>query len=376
MEVVESTADRLRFDLVASRRAKPLHIPSLDGLRAISFLIVFVAHAGLGRVVPGGFGVTVFFFLSGYLITTLMRLEIQRTGRVSLKHFYLRRALRILPPFYVLLSLVTVLGVVGFLGGESRPQLAPVAAQALHVSNYWIARHGWDGIGPGTGVYWSLAVEEHFYLVFPALFLILHRLRLTGPQKALCLWSLCILVLAWRCVLVLAFHTPADRTYLCSDTRVDSILFGCALAVWNNPVVETDGPLSTASAFWSSCLLAAGICLLLVTFVLKSPGFRETLRYTLQGVALTPVFIVALRWPNWPVLRLLNWGPAQFLGTLSYSLYLVHQAVLSAVERHLPIRGVGAGVVAFALSLGLAGTMYHFVEKPCARMRRRLSAVE
>src|ERR1700733_3673943 len=76
-----------------------LHIPSLDGLRTLSFLIVFTAHAGLDRIVPGGFGVTVFFFLSGYLITTLMRVEAETSGHVSLKHFYLRRALRILPPF-------------------------------------------------------------------------------------------------------------------------------------------------------------------------------------------------------------------------------------------------------------------------------------
>src|SRR5258708_20144236 len=78
----------------------PFHIPSLDGLRAISFFIVFVSHAGIDAV-PGGFGVTVFFFLSGYLITTLMRLEAGKTGNVSLRSFYLRRAFRILPPFSI-----------------------------------------------------------------------------------------------------------------------------------------------------------------------------------------------------------------------------------------------------------------------------------
>jgi peptidoglycan/LPS O-acetylase OafA/YrhL len=80
------------------QRGAPLHIPSLDGLRALSFLIVFLAHSGVSGV-PGGFGVTVFFYLSGFLITTLMRVEQENTGRVNLRHFYLRRALRILPPF-------------------------------------------------------------------------------------------------------------------------------------------------------------------------------------------------------------------------------------------------------------------------------------
>ena len=69
----------------------PFHIPSLDGLRAVSFGIVFVAHAGLEKYVPGGFGVTVFFFLSGFLITTLMRTEFEKSGTVNLKQFYLRR---------------------------------------------------------------------------------------------------------------------------------------------------------------------------------------------------------------------------------------------------------------------------------------------
>src|SRR5438105_2995303 len=78
-------------------------IPSLDGIRAVSFLIVFLAHAGLERYVPGYFGLTVFFFLSGFLITTLLRREYDRTGSVSLSHFYLRRILRIFPPFYLVL---------------------------------------------------------------------------------------------------------------------------------------------------------------------------------------------------------------------------------------------------------------------------------
>jgi peptidoglycan/LPS O-acetylase OafA/YrhL len=170
---------------IAAKR-EALQIPSLDGLRAVSFLVVFAAHAGL-EVVPGGFGVTVFFFLSGYLITTLMRVEAERTGHVSLKHFYLRRALRILPPFYIVLTAATALAEIGFLG-DTRPQLRPVLSQVLHFTNYWIAAHGWRGIAPGTGVYWSLAVEEHFYLLFPAVFLALSRLRLTGRQKAFYFW--------------------------------------------------------------------------------------------------------------------------------------------------------------------------------------------
>jgi len=90
----------------------PLHIPSLDGIRAVSFMIVFLSHAGLERLVPGGFGVTVFFFLSGYLITTLLRMEAERTGSIDLRGFYLRRVFRIFPPFYLFLALFAVLHIV------------------------------------------------------------------------------------------------------------------------------------------------------------------------------------------------------------------------------------------------------------------------
>jgi peptidoglycan/LPS O-acetylase OafA/YrhL len=354
------------------------HIPSLDGLRAVSFVIVFLAHAGLDQA-PGGFGVTVFFFLSGYLITTLMRIEAERTGRVSLKNFYLRRALRILPPFYIVLFVATSLGEAGFLRGKPPPQLWPVLSQVCHVSNYWIAFHGWSGIATGTGVYWSLAVEEHFYLLFPAVFLLLTRSRLTGPRKAACFWVTCAMVLLWRCALVLWLHANVDRTYVCSDTRVDSILFGCALAVWNNPVLDREGRGPVESRVWRFVLFPAGVCLLLVTFTVRSGVFRETVRYTLQGLALTPVFVASVRWPHWVIFRPLNWRPTKFVGALSYSLYLVHQAVLAAVEQHS--RWIGSAraptraIVAFVVSFGIAWTMYLLVEKPCAAVRRRLSAM-
>ncbi|MGO9838165.1 MAG: acyltransferase family protein [Polyangiaceae bacterium] len=355
--------------------ANPLYIPSLDGLRAISFFIVFSAHAGLDRIVPGGFGVTVFFFLSGYLITTLMRAELEGSGRVSRKHFYLRRALRILPPFYIVLTTATVLGAIGFLGSDDKLRPMPVSSQFLHFSNYWIAGHGWGGVATGTGVFWSLAVEEHFYLLFPTVYLTLSQRGFSGRQKAIWFWSACGAVLAWRCVLVLLFHSNVDRTYLCSDTRVDSIAFGCALAVWNNPSLDRSRD-RTNPALWQRFLIPAATGLLLVTFIVRAPAFRETIRYTLQGVALTPIFMAAVRWPQWAVFRILNWQPIRFVGTLSYSLYLVHQVVLAAVQRHAHLGVIAQAPTALLISFAVSWAMYIIVEKPCARLRRRLSAAE
>src|ERR1700688_5195959 len=106
-----------------------LHIPSLDGIRALAALMVFVAHAGLGDLVPGGFGVTIFFFLSGYLITTLLRIEHSEQGSISLGKFWLRRMLRILPPFYLVLASALLIGLAVDPPGTLSPPA--VAAQAL-----------------------------------------------------------------------------------------------------------------------------------------------------------------------------------------------------------------------------------------------------
>ena len=124
------------------------HIPSLDGIRAISFLLVFASHCGLDYLVPGGFGVTIFFFLSGFLITTLMRSEFDKNGFVSLRHFWLRRALQILPPFYLVLGGAILASLIF---DPLRPLLPKAfAAQALHVSNYWIIAHAQLGL-PADG---------------------------------------------------------------------------------------------------------------------------------------------------------------------------------------------------------------------------------
>jgi peptidoglycan/LPS O-acetylase OafA/YrhL len=106
------------------------YIPSLDGMRTIAFVIVFLSHAGATHLVPGGFGVTVFFFISGYLITTLLRREYEKNQVINLKHFYLRRILRIWPSFYLVLFLATILTLIGVLKGEM--QLPGFLSQVLH----------------------------------------------------------------------------------------------------------------------------------------------------------------------------------------------------------------------------------------------------
>ena len=347
---------------------KGFQIPSLDGIRTVSFAIVFAAHAGLNAIIPGPFGVTVFFFLSGYLITTLLRREQEKTGAFSLRRFYLRRVLRILPPFYAVLAIVFGGIALGIFPPPGEP--ASVRALLLHYVNYYIVVHDHHGLPIGTGVYWSLAVEEHFYLLFPGIFALLSRWKSSSLKKSSILIGLCLVVLAWRCALVFLFHVSQHRTAIASDTRFDSLLFGCALALTENPALDTS---AISERTWKRLLFPLGLGGLLAAFAYRSETFRETFRYTLQGFSLIPIFVCAIRYPTWWPIRPLNWRPIAYLGSLSYSLYLVHLLAQSVVSLWFgSLGGVAQSLLAALLTFGLSWAMFQLIEKPCARLRRKL----
>jgi peptidoglycan/LPS O-acetylase OafA/YrhL len=365
--LIESTG-RGPIGMASSLPSAARHIPSLDGIRAVSFILVFATHAGAITFIPADFGVTVFFFLSGFLITTLMRSEFDRNGSVNIRHFWLRRALRILPPFYLVALTATLIALILYPPGTV---YAPaMTAELLFYANYW-GIFGINREAPGTGVVWSLAVEEQFYLLFPLLFVSIQKLRVSRSGQAWLLWGLCALILAWRCALVIAMHSDSTRIYIATDTRVDSVLFGCALAVWNNPVLDEP---TGSPGLWKFLLLPAALAALLICFLIQATVFRETWAFSIEGAALTLVFIAAIRFHTWPLFRFLNWRPVMFIGTLSYSLYLVHDVLLRAVARlwqhsHAWQRAV----VSLAASIIAAWMIYVLVEKPCARLRKRLA---
>jgi peptidoglycan/LPS O-acetylase OafA/YrhL len=345
-----------------------LLIPSLDGIRALSFFIVFVSHAGLGQLVPGGFGVTVFFLLSGFLITTLLRLEYQRSGTIWLGGFYLRRVLRILPPLY--LTLLFAAGVYLLWPGDPTIPVEGTLAQVLHVSNFYQIFATPGLIIPGTGVLWSLAVEEHFYLVFPLLYLWMAP-RLSATRQAQLLLGFCILALVWRGVLRLHFDVATTRTFYGTDTRFDSILFGCIFALVASPVFKD--PLHERALRHMPWVLPASAVGLLVSLGYRNDDFRETARYTLQGVSLVPLFIAAIHYQQaWPV-RLLNLRFVRFLGVLSYSMYLCHHVILESAAQVLPGQELVAGAVSLLLTFGYAAAMHYAVERPFAAQRKRLT---
>ena len=367
---------------------EPSEIASLTGIRAVAVMIVFMGHSGLPYSMAP-LGVTIFFFLSGYLITTLLRREFDRNGTISLRAFYLRRACRILPPLYIVLILADLLTLDGAMQYHQL-RLGACLSQFFFFSNYHILQTGWQGVqtgtAPGTGALWSLAVEEHFYLLFPIFYVALRR-RVPSPRKqSLVLAAICGAVLLWRFVLILALHASFDRTYVGTDTRIDSILFGCILGILGNPAL--DGPSYDGSSrvrrLWAPILAPLG----LVAFFLAYPWpqdlgpalFRHveisaTLQYTIQGLALIPIFVVAVRFAKWGIFRLLNHPAVVLVGVMSYSMYISEEVINALVHKNLPAGQMVHGVMYLVFTLGFAWLMYRVVEKPFARIRRRLSRV-
>jgi peptidoglycan/LPS O-acetylase OafA/YrhL len=348
------------------------HIPSLNGLRALSVLLVAASHAGFGRLVPGGLGVTVFFFLSGFLITMILRDEFATRGTIDFRNFYIRRLFRLTPPFLATLALGVVMVMVHLLPGYLTPKA--LLAQVFYLANYYSIF--WDPghtIVSGTEVFWSLAVEEHFYFVYPVVLLALLRHASNRTAQA-AMWIVCGAVLAWRYGLVLGNGFVPERTAYATDTRIDSILYGCVFALATGATRLQNLP-AISSRFATACL-GVGAGLLLLTVVVRDPVFRETWRYSIQGVALMPIFFSILSYRQGWLHGLLNLRWMEKLGEYSYAFYLVH----FIIAKSLLFWGVPDGSVALyalvvVLSAGYAKGLNVCLERPMKSSMKNLLAV-
>jgi len=311
-------------------------LPALDGLRAVAILLVVGSHF-ISHTIPGGTGVTLFFFISGFIITKVL-LEDSR-----LAPFYIRRFFRLAPTLLVLLVIVFTFN--PFNAGD-------VASVLLYYMNYH------DFQTPGLDQTWSLAIEEHFYLIFPTLVLLLSVKRV---EQVLLFFI--VASLAWR--LALVGLDEVARIHRSTDTRLDSIAFGCLLAVLA-ALPERRRIVDMLASRWGQI---AGWAVLLGCSVVRDERFRETARYSLQGLAFMPIFAALFLRPGtapaW-LRKSLEWKPTVYVGTISYSLYLYHG--VGAVF------GVGFGVDGLAIGVAATLASYYFVEVPTRRLGHRLAA--
>ena len=378
------------------------YLAGLDGVRALAVVAVMVYHADASWL-PGGFlGVEVFFVLSGYLITLLLMAETERNGRVSLGNFWMRRARRLLPALFALLTVVTVWtalfrsDVLGRLRGD-------VVAGVFYGSNWFQL---WVGAGYAAGGdfaplrhLWSLAVEEQFYLIWPLVMVVLLRqgTRRLGRTAAMLVGAAAVVVIVtsllhhsgpigecdvtpdayWsfggRCISI------ADSLYLSTITRSSGLLLGAAFAMVWRPVAVMRSPLRRRPVLLD-LVGGAGLVVLVVlvnqlhflTVDADGGGVIADGRLMRGGFALTALATLAVIVPlvhrGTLLHRALSTRPLLWVGTRSYGLYLYHWPIYQVLRS---VAGVPLGLTRFVIAMILTAVVaecsYRFLEMPIRR---------
>lgn len=342
--------------------------PSLDGLRAVSVAAVLLYHMDLAWI-PGGFlGVEVFFVVSGFLITALLVEERHHNGAVSLRGFWTRRARRLLPALYVLLLVVPAVTLVfyrdaaGRLGGD-------VLAAFFYVSNWWQiflneSYFAQAGRPPVLRHLWSLAVEEQFYIIFPALFVWLLSRRGRNATRNVLL-AVAVGSAVWMAVLYDPGADPS-RVYYGTDTRLSGLLLGAMLAVVWAPWRSRAQPSRAAGPVLN--VTGVGALLLLGWFFWRVNEFDPFVYrggFLLLDVVCV-VLIAVLVHPSARLSKLLALPPLVWIGVRSYSIYLWHWPIFmfTRPELDVPLAGWPLFALRVGLTLGAAELSYRFVEQP------------
>ena len=325
--------------------------PALDGLRAVAIIFVFLDHAW-EPAFPGGWaGVDIFFVLSGYLITMLLTKELSETGAIDYRNFYIRRILRLWPAFAAFLFVIVIEISIG--KNANTWSFGAVALSSVYMMN-WNRAFVWWGEYK-IGHTWSLAMEEQFYLLWPAL------LAFIFAWRAICfVLALIIVMVTWRCFLALNGAAP-ERTFYGFDTHGDAILIGCLLALL---VRRNPDPTIKLSGMWvvaSGGLLAILLLLPVLNVLTQTAGLSI-------AALLSAVMIASLRRET-PLKSFLSVRPLVYIGKISYGFYLWHYPIVLGLSKY----GNTGKVAALMLSFGLASASYHWLELPFLAQKKHFS---
>jgi peptidoglycan/LPS O-acetylase OafA/YrhL len=348
--------------------------PTLDGWRAIAILLVMFEHCGGALFEPGGrfpnatwfsisqhgvFGVDLFFGISGLLICGRLLDENEKTGGISLRSFYVRRVFRIIPPAFAYLATIALLAIAGVIYVSPREWLS-----SLFFSRNYILmppNAGWY-----TGHFWSLSVEEHFYLIWPAALIAFgsSRARRFTPWLA-------IAVAMWRVVDYVYFHGQiwpgvlSNLVYERTDTRFDSLLWGCWVALIARDQSFRDAYTKPRSGLVIGVLLSALILLLAV---------NPPLQTGVEGFLVPAILIGTVLNPGLWFSQFLETSPMRWIGRISYSLYIWQQLFLGTIRRPLPLGILQEFPLNIVAVFVCAATSYYLLERPLVRIGHSLSA--
>ena len=348
-------------------------MPALDGVRGVAVLLVVGLHYGeiwakqrSGGLLPGGYvGVDIFFVLSGFLITTLLVGESAKTGEVRFRHFYARRALRLLPALYALL--VAHYFYTLWVGGSLDDERTAIVSVVLYVANFAQVYGLKSMINSGIGLTWSLAIEEQFYVLWPAL-LVFGVLRFARTRATiLCvigggaLLSAIVRFVVWN----FGAHYPA--AYMRPDCRADGLLLGALCAfLWRWDLVPTKWLVRAAAV--------GAVFLAYVAVFVKAGEFMFDVGFALASLA-AAALVLAVANGGRGFAPVMAWAPLRVIGRVSYGVYLWHGLCLRVALRQLHTTNkLELLLVSVALTSVVVATSWFVIEQPFLRLKRRVAS--
>jgi peptidoglycan/LPS O-acetylase OafA/YrhL len=371
--LIDDAIDRLQVRVmnVAALRfplSRLNYVPEFDGLRALAVFAVIARHT-MWSILPGGeIGVDVFFVLSGFLITRVLLGEFEATDQINFINFYVRRCLRLMPALWLFLSAWILFALVH--GGENENNRLWAAVPAgLYFMNWTIALD----LGPPDMLRhtWSLAVEEQFYLLWPPLlFLALKNV----PRRSVWLPILLLLLTSsgWRGFLAYS-GADQDRVYNGFDTRAETLLFGCLLAVL--PIARFP---AISFRLWYIPVAVLISCLFFLPLIhvgepaqVWKPVF--TFGLTLVSLCAAWVIVLIIEYRSRFRIPVLTWRPVTYVGRISYGIYLWHYPINMLLRPHLS--GPFNFIVTGSTSVLIAAASFHLVEARALRLKKRFSSV-
>jgi len=350
------------------QRSAPLpHLPALDGVRGFALIGMLLFHGGFAWAKGGFLSVSTFFTLSGFLITNLLVREWEKNNNIELLRFWGRRLRRLMP---AALAAIALIGIVWWRIGTPE-QLSSMRGDMLSSLGYMANWHLWStGVSYGNLFsqptplqhFWSLAVEEQFYLVFPVVVVVLMRI---GGRRLLA--GACVVVAFASLALMWLQRADFDRIYYGTDTRVAELLFGVLLAIWWSGRARNTTSRSRREPFFDVAALLAFAAILFAWHLVNeaSPQLAKG-GFPLYAVMSTILIYVCTR-AGWTS-RVMSNAFLRWAGLTSYGLYLYHWPVfiLLSPER----TGIALAplfVIRMAVTIALALASYYLLEMPVRR---------
>jgi peptidoglycan/LPS O-acetylase OafA/YrhL len=321
----------------------------------------------------GGVGVDVFFVLSGFLITTLLVNERERTGRVALGKFWGRRALRLMPALIVVLVVFNTIGLIFSDGQDSQWQRGLIATPfiLLYVSNWLILFSN----GPALGVFgpmWSLSVEEQFYLVWPVIVIAFVWQKVRSRHLLLFATAVAVLVAMAR---FWTFDGATIFRTFGTDFRVDMLLIGCILALILHLGHAQLLRRLSRFAVWPSAIFLVVVMVSVPEFGAEGAERAEYIYYTvglpIVGVATAVIIAFCATHQRSGIVAFLSWPPMVYLGTISYGLYLWHYPITILVNSIFRLDANVVLIVVLLLTIASATMSWILVERPLSRRFHR-----